>query len=383
MEISRRTLCRRLGTSVALTLAPALAESVRAKDGVASVPASGAAASSRTIRLNGTESVYGPSKKAIAALREAVGSLGAEPAVESELIRRKLAKVHGVVPEQVVLGCGCSEILRMAADAFVGSGKKLIVAEPTFELIGQYARRRGAEVVSVPLTRDYAHDLQAMLARSDAATGLVYICNPNNPTGTLTSRDDLEVFLRKLPATAHVLIDEAYHDYVGESSEYVSFLARPVDNRRVIVARTFSKIYGLAGMRIGYAISALQTSRLLSSHHMSDDLNVAAAMAAAAALDDPEHVRTSMNRNIDDRQEFLNQANARMLRTIDSQTNFVMVKSGRPAGEIAEHFRKHDILIGPVFPAFDKYVRVSIGTTLQMNEFWRVWDLLPHHHMSM
>ena len=221
---------------------------------------------------------------------------------------------------------------------------------PTFELIGRYARRRGIDVSAVPLSKDYSHDLDGMLARCDAATGLVYVCNPNNPTGTLTRRRDLEAFLRRLPTTAHVLIDEAYHHYAGESSEYASFIDRPVDDRRVIVARSFSKIHGLGGMRIGYAISTAETSGLLASHRLSEDVNVVAAMAAAAALDDVDHVRRSMNRNVDDRQEFFNQANARMLRTIDSQTNFVMLKVPRAAGHVVEHFRKHGILIGPVFP---------------------------------
>src|SRR5207237_7465457 len=110
--------------------------------------------------------------------------------------------------------------------------------------------------VAVPLSKDYSHDLAGMLARSDAATGLVYVCNPNNPTGSLTRRRDLDVFIRQLPETTYVLIDEAYHHYVGESSDYASFLDRPLDDRRVIVARSFSKISGLAGLRIGYAVAA-------------------------------------------------------------------------------------------------------------------------------
>src|SRR5439155_21580299 len=151
--------------------------------------------------------------------------------------------------------------------------------------------------------RDYSHDLDGMRARTDAA-GLVYICNPNNPTGSLTRRHELEAFLRELPATTHVLIDEAYHDYVGESSEHVSFIDRPLDDRRVMVTRSFSKIHGLAGLRIGYAIAAPDTARALASHRLSDGVNVLAARAAAAALQDAEHVRTNVSRNMDDRQEF-------------------------------------------------------------------------------
>src|SRR5206468_11478150 len=149
-------------------------------------------------------------------------------------------------------GCGSAEILRMAADAFLGFGKKIIVARPTFELMSDCARGAAAEVVAIPLTRDYSHDLSAMLARCDSSTGLVYICNPNNPTGTLTRRRDLEAFVRQLPEKTFVLIDEAYHHYVGESSDYASFIDRPNDDGRVIVTRSFSKIHGLAGMRVGY-----------------------------------------------------------------------------------------------------------------------------------
>jgi histidinol-phosphate aminotransferase len=205
------------------------------------------------------------------------------------------------------------------------------VAEPTFESIRGYAQGAGAVVVAVPLGHDYAHDLPAMQARSDASTGLVYICNPNNPTGSLTRRRDLEAFIRELPETTHVLIDEAYHHYAGESADYASFIDRPVDDSRVIVARTFSKMYGLAGLRIGYAVASPAAARRLAVCRLVDGVNVVAARAAAAALDDQEYVARHASRNVDDRQEFVNQAHARMLKPIDSQTNFVLMNSERPA----------------------------------------------------
>jgi histidinol-phosphate aminotransferase len=371
MPISRRTLLQRLSTGAAVTVAGRwLAE------------LSAAGPIGWPIRLSRNENAYGPSEQAMAAMRQVV-SANRYADVETEELRRKIADCHGVMPEQVVLGCGSGEVLRMAVDAFVGSRKKLIVAVPTFGAIGDAARRRGAEVVAIPLKKDYSHDLEAMLARSDAATGLIYICNPNNPTGTLTHRRDLEAFIRRLPAVTSVLIDEAYHHYVGESSDYASFIDRPVDDDRIIVARSFSNIYGLAGLRIGYAIAAPQTSGLLAGHRLPDDVNVVAAMTAVAALDDVEHVRMSASRNTDDRQEFFNQANARMLRWIDSQTNFVMLHCARPAVEVIEHFEKHEILVGPPIPAFEKSIRISLGTPAEMREFWRVWDLMPGHQMSM
>jgi len=257
------------------------------------------------------------------------------------------------------------------------------VARPTFELMGDCARRAGAEVITIPLTHDYSHDLSAMLARSDSATGLVYICNPNNPTGTLTSRRDIEAFVGRLPETTFVLIDEAYHHYLDKSSDYASFVDRPIDDNRVIVTRSFSKIFGLAGMRVGYGVAAPQTARLLASCRLPEDVNVVAAQAAIAALGDPEHVRLSSVRNADDRQEFFNQSHARMLKPIDSQTNFVMMNTGRPAVEIIEHFKKNNVLVSPPIPAFDKHIRVSLGSQADMREFWRVWDLMPASQMSM
>jgi histidinol-phosphate aminotransferase len=180
-----------------------------------------------------------------------------------------------------------------------------------------------------------------------------------------------------------VLIDEAYHHYAGTSSDYASFIDHPVDDSRVVVARSFSKIYGLAGLRIGYAVAAAPVARRLASSALAENVNVVAARAASTALDDGGHVRMSVRRNDDDRQEFFNQANARMLRTIDSRTNFVMVNTERPAGEIIEHLVKHDVLVSPPIPGFDKHIRVSLGTPAEMREFWRVWDLMPVHKMSM
>ena len=233
----------------------------------------------------------------------------------------------------------------------------------------------------MPLRANYSHDLDAMLARTDATTGLAYICNPNNPTGTLTRRRDLEAFIGKLPPSAYLLIDESHHHYAGESSDYVSFIDRPVNNPRVFVARSFSTVYGLAGLRVGYAICAPETARLLRAAQLADSVNVGAADAALVALGDMDHVRTCVQRNTDDRQEFYNQANARMVRVIDSQTNFVMVNTGVPAAQVVEHFKRHDVLVtGPVTD-FETHIRVSLGTPDEMRRFWSVWDRMPFRHM--
>jgi histidinol-phosphate aminotransferase len=372
MAISRRMLLRRVGAGVAIgTLAPARRSS-------------GAMALRETIRLNRNENAYGPSRRTVAAMQDAAAQAAFRyPDVESDVLRARIAGLHGVRPDRVLLGCGVSELLKAAVDTFVGRREKVVTSLPTFEVIGRCAQRAGVNVVAVPLALDCSHNLDAMLARIDSATRLVYISNPNNPTGMVTCRHELETFLRKLPATTYVLIDEAYHHYVDPSPNYRSFIDSPVDDPRVVAVRTFSKIYGLAGLRIGYAVAASDTIRLLASRLVTDDVNIVATKAALAALDDSEHVRMSASRNTDDRQEFFNQAMGRMLRVIDSQANFVMVKTGRPAVEILEHFRKNRVLLSGPFPGFPTYVRVSLGTSEDMREFWRVWDVLGIHHTAM
>src|SRR5439155_4340103 len=189
MPIRRRTLLRRMGATAAATIAARwLTDGLIAGEPGRFPPDT--AQGRRPIRLNRNENAYGASDKVIAGMRDAVSSATRYPDFAREDLQSRIAGLHGVTTEQVVLGCGSGEILRMAVDAFLESKKKVVVAQPTFELIGQYARRLGTEVVAIPLNKDYSHDLNAMRARSDATTGLVYICNPNNPTGTLTRRSD-------------------------------------------------------------------------------------------------------------------------------------------------------------------------------------------------
>jgi histidinol-phosphate aminotransferase len=374
MAISRRTLLERLSAG-ALTVAAAprigaAAEAIR----------TGATAADRPIRLHRNENAHGPSRKALAAMRNAASSSSRYPETEAASLRRKIAALNGVPVDRVVLGCGSTEILQVAIHAYAGRGKVIVAARPTFERLGQLVHLAGSRMVDVPLRKDYSHDLDGMLARVGADTSLVYVCNPHNPTGTLTNRQDLDAFLRKLPTNVHIVIDEAYHDFVGHSADYRTLVDR-TDDPRVIVTRSFSKIHGLAGLRIGYGIAAATTAATLRSHSSADNINLVSARGAEAALEDTNYVRTCVDRIADDRQEFLNQANARMLRSIDSLTNFVMLNAGRPSREIVEHFAKHRILVAGSLQGFENYIRVSLGTAAEMHEFWRVWDLIPGGHM--
>jgi histidinol-phosphate aminotransferase len=380
MGISRRTLLRHLASGAAASAAiPSIARAAQRFDDAKSVVSGGTAGA--PLRLHLGENGYGASPKALAAIRTAgVASVSRYPDAAAEALRNKIAETHGVHRDQVVVGCGSREILRMAAAAFAGPGRPTVTAQPTCPLIAECARAAGAEVAAAPLRSNHAHDLDGMLASGGNDAGLFYICNPNNPTGSLTRRVDIEALIRRLPGRSYLLIDEAYHHYVGGSSEYASFIDRPVDNPRVIVARSFSTIHGLAGLRVGYAVASRDAVQALQAARLSNGVNAMGAAAAIAALADTEHVRASASRNADERQEFCNQANARMLRTIDSQANFVMLDVGRPAADTIAHFRTYQVLVAGPFPAFDHHIRVSIGTPADMREFWRVWDLLPPMH---
>jgi histidinol-phosphate aminotransferase len=379
MRISRRDLLRRsaVGAAVTAAIAPPAERSLLAAAGARLVEG---APLRFPIRLNRNGNAYGPSQRVFAAMVEAASAANEDPDDELEVLRKRVAEGHGVTPEHVVVDSGSGNILRLAVDAFAGRGRTVITASPTFGLIGEHARRAGCHLVAIPLRPDGSHDLEAMLARARAATSVVYICNPNNPTGTLTRRPDLEAFLRALPSSAHLVIDEAYHHYVDDASDYRSFIDSRVDDARIIVTRTLSKIHGLSGMRIGFAITSPETASQLTADRPPVGVNVIAARAAVAALDDTGYVQASRTRNADDRQEFFNQANARMLRCLDSQANFVMVHANGSAEAVVAHFRANHILLPDPFPPLEQYVRVSLGTPSEVNEFWRVWDLMPGMH---
>ncbi len=397
MNLNRRSLLKQLGAGVAATsmldvsrAAPQTAGSAK-NDHPPSAPAKNAARFDGPIRLDRNENAYGASEKAVAAIQQSASGVSRyedasllRSAIAAHLSKLRSQETEALRPEQIVLGCGSSDILRMAACAFLGAGKTLIQATPTCDLLLTSAKQNGAKVIEVPLRKDFAHDLEAMLqhARSEDAA-LVYICNPNTPTGTLTGRAYLETLVPQFPQNVHVLIDEAYHEYAGGSGAYASFVDHPSANPRVIVTRTFSGAHGLAGARVGYAVASAETAEAMSQASLPYPLSRSGLAAASASLDDPQHVQRCVKRNFDDRQEFMNQVNARMLRALDAHANFVCLNVMRPAAEIAEHYAKNNFRLAPLIPSLPNYLRISLGTPAEMHEFWRVWDLLGSHPMSM
>jgi histidinol-phosphate aminotransferase len=378
MRICRRELLRQLGVAFASTgLLPALKETSK----LSLEPSTGAASPAKPIRLNRNESPYGPCEKAIEAMRNAIADANRYPGQELDDLRAAISVLNGVRPEQITLGCGSGDILRIAAETFLGPGKSLVMATPTFDAIAGYARASGAEIRAVPLTKRYSHDLNAMIAHTDVSTGLIYICNPNNPTGGLTPKDDLESFLARVPKGAGVLIDEAYHDFVPPASTYTTWVGHAASDPRLLVTRTLSKVYGMAGLRVGYAVASTDLSKRLAQRRLPMGVNIVAARAAKAAINDQPYVQKILARVADDRQEFYNQANARMLRSLDSVTNFVMLKTASLGTEVAEQLKEKGILVASTYPGFEYYIRVSLGLPQDMKEFWRAWDAFMPHGM--
>ncbi len=325
------------------------------------------------VLLNSNENPYGP-LPGVMAMGNPFLDVNRYPGRHVRELEERLSALCKVGPDNLVIGCGSGEILRVAANAFTGPGKRVITASPTFEAIGSFARVVHGEPVTVPLAANYEHDLGAMLQAAGPDAGLIYICNPNNPTGNVTPRADIEDFIRKAPKNARVLVDEAYHDFATTTPSYVSFLERPLDDDRLIVARTFSKIYGLAGMRLGYAVTSKQTARQMREHSLSFSANAFVIRCALVSLDDSAGHQMAQQRNATDREEFMRQVSTRKLKAIPSAANFVMVDTGRPIRGVIDYFKKNNVEIGRPFPPLDTHARISLGKPEEMKEFWRVWD---------
>ncbi len=371
MHVSRRQFFRHSALSAtAAALAAAIPESLLALE-----PQRGAAlaAPGAPILLNSNENPYGAFPSVKQAMIESLAVANRYPDYEFDALLGGLAKLHNCKVEEVALGCGSNDLLRMSIEAFCTRKKRLVTASPTFEALSIYGNRKGVETVTVPLrTGDHAHDLDAM-RRAAQNADLVYICNPNNPTATITPRAEIQEFIAKLPSETYLLIDEAYHHFV-DSPDYKSYADNRTDNPRVYVLRTFSKIYGIAGLRVGYAVGQKSAIDQLSSYYVFDNPNCVGARAATAALKDNAALLEMERRMKGDRERFIVEAKKRRLATMPSQANFVMLETGKPIQTVIEHFKRNNVMIGRPFPPYDTHARISLGAPAEMQRFWQVWD---------
>ncbi|MCU1350309.1 MAG: hypothetical protein JWO56_3339 [Acidobacteria bacterium] len=366
IRLSRRSFAQLLGAGAALAAAPPLVKPLFAAESVAPAPAK--AAAEQAIRLSANENPYGPSPAAYKAMTEAFRLSYRYPDASTDEAVGDIARHHGIAPNQVLLGDGSAEILKLSASAFAGNGKKLVMADPTFEAIAIYAGTGTASIVKVPLTAGYAHDLDKMAAVADAS--LIYVCNPNNPTASITPKAAVRAFLDKVPAKTMVLVDEAYHHYVT-SPDYESVIPLVASYPNLIVARTFSKIYAMAGLRLGYAVAQSPVVDKLAMHGTWDSINVMAIAAGRASLADTKHVEEGRKRNSATRAHVVAELEKLGHHTIPSEANFIMTDTGRDVRLVIAKMRERGIEIGRLFPALPHHMRLTIGTEEQMARFLR------------
>jgi len=360
-KFSRREFSRAIGQSLALAL---VAPGLHKRFGEKSVT-SGAA---HPLLLNFNENPYGPTPKALEALAACGHAAARYPDAAHNAVRDALAELHGVKPENVVLGCGSTEILRAADSAFLAPGETVVVAETTFEAVLRYARATRATPVQVPMTADHRHDLPKMAAACTSKTGLVYICNPNNPTGTIVTRDELADFIPHVPSTALILVDEAYFHF-AEHPGYGSVIELTGRYPNVVVARTFSKIYGMAGMRLGYAVGSKENIAAMEAQILRDNCNAAVLPAALASIADKDYVASSRARINSTRRWLAEQLANDGRPFIPSEANFMMLDMGTDVAPIIERFKARNILVGRRFPSMKNYLRVTIGTQEETEAF--------------
>jgi histidinol-phosphate aminotransferase len=355
--ISRRSFASRLSCVVGAAFAP---RSAHASQAGGAPPA--------VIDLSSNENPYGPSPQALEAMTRAQAAACRYPDAAEQRVVEAIARHHATAPDRVVLGCGSSEVLRLCDAAFLGPGRTVIAAEPTFEAVLHYAKVTRAEAIQLPLGADFRHDLAAMARACDARTGLVYVCNPNNPTGTIVHGDALAAFLRRVPPTAVVVVDEAYHHFV-EDAGYRSATSLLEAFPNLIVTRTFSKIYGMAGMRLGYALASAANAEALRAQAAWSNVNVAVAEAALASLADPDLVARQRERLNATRRALGRALDQQGRRYIPSEANFLMVDVGGDVKPLLPAFEARGIRIGRRFAAMPGWLRVTIGRPEETQAF--------------
>jgi histidinol-phosphate aminotransferase len=319
------------------------------------------------VRLSSNENPYGPSPAALKAMTDGFSLAWRYPDEHQEELVTELARVNNVSPDHILLGAGSGEILKLAAATFSGPGKKCVIADPTFEAIGHHASVSHAQIEKVRLAADSSHDLGKMLDAADDG-GLIYLCNPNNPTASVTPKGDVRAFLGKVPRQTMVLVDEAYHHYV-EANDYESVIPLVKDYPNLIVARTFSKIYGMAGLRCGYCVAQPESIQLMRAHQSFDSISIMAIVAALAGLKDTEHVAQGRRANGEVKKYVCTELDKLGYRYIPSQANFMMIDLRREVKPVIAAMRARQVEVGRFFPPLPTHMRVTIGTRTQMETF--------------
>jgi histidinol-phosphate aminotransferase len=332
----------------------------------------------RMVKLGNNENPWGPSPKMLETMN-GVWKYANRYGYPDGGITKIIADSHGVKEDNVLLGAGSGEILRVVGLTYLDPDKKVVGAEVSYETVYNHASGLRAEAFKIPLLADYRQDIPATIKatnRNYREVGFVYLCNPNNPTGRTVSAAEIKDLLDNIPQDMPVLIDEAYHHFV-EDPAYATSLPYVLEGRQVIIARTFSKIYGMAGLRLGYAVATKEIIDRMRPY-TTGSINALAKWGAAVALQDPNEeirVRTATNAT---RKKTVERIHAMGFETIPSETNFFMVHLKKPVQPVIQAFREKGIIVGRPFPPLVEHLRVSVGTDAEMDKFVTAFrEILP------
>lgn len=325
------------------------------------------------VKLASNENPLGPSPKVIAAISQAVPELTRYPDGNGFVLKQALAQKFAVEPAQVTLGNGSNDILELVAKAWLAPGLNAVFSQHAFAVYPIATMAVGAECREIP-ANNYGHDLPAILAAIDANTRVVFIANPNNPTGTWFDQQALADFLAQVPEHVIVVLDEAYIEYAepGELPDGMGFLA---NHANLIVSRTFSKAYGLAALRIGYAISSPMIADVLNRIRQPFNVNSLGLVAAVAALEDDEYLQESRASNKHGLQQLSTAFDELGLSYIESRGNFIAVDFARDAAPINQALLEQGVIVRPVAGyAMPTFLRVSVGTEQENARFIEVLE---------
>ncbi len=319
------------------------------------------------VKLASNENPLGASPLGVAAACGELDGLNWYPDDIGFSLRHKLAERYRLAPEQITLGSGSSDVIDMVARSFLGPGRNAVYSEHSFAMYAIYTQATGADAhVAAPLpptnAMPYGHDLDAMAALIDDNTRVVFIANPNNPTGTWLDRDALKAFVAAVPDSVVIVLDEAYTEYVT-ADDFPNGLAWLDEFPNLIVTRTFSKIYGLAALRVGYGMSSAGLAAVINRVRHPFNVNSLALAAAAAALDDREFIARSIANNEDGMKQYLRAFEEMGLHSIPSVGNFLCVALDRPGAEVYEAMLRRGVIVRPVANyKLPQHLRITIGS---------------------
>ena len=319
------------------------------------------------VRLSSNENPYGPSEKVRNAMQDNFDLGCRYPFSYSQELHEMIAEKEGVTTDHIVVTGGSTEGLRITGLTYGVNGGQIVAAKPTFLAMTTYASHFGADISWVPVDENMMHDLEAMDRRVTNNTSLVFLCNPNNPTSTLLPADKVMDFCQSVSNRAVVFSDEAYYDFIEDSS-YPSMVELVKKDMNVIVSRTFSKVYGLAGIRIGYLIARPDIAARIRKNVVAY-INILAISAAKAAMQDKEFYDHALKKNKEAKQYIYSVLDDLGLKYVPSHTNFVFFHSGVNINTLNAQMKEHGVLIGRPFPPFYDWCRISTGTMDEVKLF--------------